>query len=267
MEGQRKPFWFTLLDPNVFITIIFSIGIALILTGIVHWGTQLLDRYFPWVVNANKRLALQLLFCALMPIAIDLALVQYFFWLFRYDFEKSNYITTEFPLVKLLIYGLNVWYYLLYLRSQKTEVNLLKNTDVEVKEIDHDNKELDPVLTQVPLLAFHGSVGINNRLFHVRDLNCFKRESNTGTAFLKDNTLWFIDFKTDELEEKLNPKDFFKINRNVIIGFDTIETYKNEGKGGRIILKSGIAFDGSLSITRIRYSKFKIAFKEFIESQ
>lgn len=263
VEGQQRPVWVVIFDPNVIITIIFSIGIAFILIAIIHQGTKTLDHYHPWHRNFNQRLAFQLLCCALFPIALDLALVKYFFWLFRYDFSKSNYLTSEFPLVKLLIYGFNLWYYFVYSSNQP-----ITNDSPELAPPDSPESESsESAAIQLPLLAFNGSMGINKRVFHVRDLNCYKRESNAGMALLKDNTIWFIDFKTDELEEKLNPQDFFKINRNVIIGFDTIETYKNDGKGGMLILKSGINFDGSVSVTRNRYPKFKVAFKEYIERQ
>lgn len=265
LEGQNRPVWISIFDPNVFIAIIFSIGIALILTGIMHSGTKILDRHAPWEVGFNKRLAFQLLFCALFPIAIDLILVRCFFWLFHFDFEKSNYITSEFPLAKLLIYGFNFWYYFRYHERPKAGRYGLENHVGTLKSNEHDLEET--ASNQAPLLAFNGTMGVNNRVFHVRDMNCYKREANEGIALLKDNTLWFIDFKTDELEEQLNTNDFFKINRNVIISFDTIETYKNEGKSGTVILKSGIDFDGSVSISRSRYSKFKIAFKSYIESQ
>jgi len=259
IEGQRKPIWKLIFDPNVYIAIIFSIAIGLLIISFIHCVTVLLDGYLKWEQNFNKRLAWQLLLCTLLPMVMDFYLVKFFFWLFKFDFEASGYIISEFPLVKLLIYGMNGFYLFTYLKKLDAHVEL---QPLIPAEIETDQIETNKETVQI----FKGARGSNFRHFHLKDLQGFKRESGTAKVWLNDDTIWFMDYKTDEFEQLIQSKDFFKINRNVIISFNSIESYKNKGKVGEVILKPGVKFDGSLLISRDQYATFKKAMEEYIRS-
>ena len=281
-ECHQAPIWKSLSDPNVWITIICSIGIALILICIIHWITQLLDRTYDWRLNYRKRLLYQLILCILVPIALDIFLVKGFFWLFKLDYVQSRYETSELPLAKLLIYVLNGWYYQLYLQHQQAadqiEAERLKKIAAQEKELEaveeaenlkREAAELEASSASLyhPNLVFQGTMGVHNRLFQVRDLSCFERRGRISLALLKDNSTWMIDANTETLEKMLNPARFFRINHKSIIGFDTIRNYKNNGKTGNVLFKEEIDFQGSTLISRDRYQNFKDSFKAYVENQ
>ncbi|KQN34096.1 hypothetical protein ASE92_15845 [Pedobacter sp. Leaf41] len=121
IEGQSKPLWDVLTDPNTYIAIIFSIAIAFALMMYIHCFTLLLDHKIPLENGFNKRLAFQLLVCALVPVHIDLAIVKVYMWLFNVDFEASRYTTSEFPLAKILIYLMNGWYMNIQIQNLKNK--------------------------------------------------------------------------------------------------------------------------------------------------
>ena len=260
VEGQVRLVNELMFDPNVYITLIFSTAIALALINYIHQVSLLLDRWYPWHYRFNTRLAFQLLFCALIPIYFDLVLIKFFFWLFMQDFKKSSYLTSEFPLAKMLIYLMNVWYMKIkigYPDDPETLEIIGKNDD------SHLNELIEPDRAQV----FEGVLGKKKRVFHVKDLNYFKRQSGTGKASLIDGTTWFVDFTTREMEKLLDPDQFIKINRNIILSFNLIDSYTSDCKKGEVILKPDVAFDGDKSITRDQFQEFKIAFKKFVERQ
>jgi len=260
VEGQVRSVNELVYDPNVYITLIFSVAIALALINYIHQVSLLLDRWYPWASYFNKRLAFQLLFCALIPIYFDLVLIKFFFWLFMQDFKKSAYLTSEFPLAKMLIYLMNIWYMKIkigYTDNQQTSEITRKGNDSRLNEtIEHDRAQV-----------FEGVLGKKKRVFYVKELNYFKREAGTGKASLTDGTTWFIDFNTREIENLLDPDQFIKINRNVILSFNLIDSYTSDCKKGEVILKPDVAFDGDKSITRDQFQEFKIAFKKFVERQ
>lgn len=264
VEGQKTLSWALLTDPNIYITLLFSVAIAVALIEYINATNRLFDRYLPWEEQPNKRLAFQLTCCALIPITFDLYLIKSFFWLFLYDYEKSRYATSEFPLVKLLIYLLNYYYYSqykLYLQSEEVPVPVVGPLATPQHEPDQNTR--DEVETSN---TFTGNLGPKTRVFHVNDLQCFQRESGTGKAWLSDGSVWLVAYRTDEFEKMLDPKLFFKINRNVIMAFKVIESYQNSAnKKGSITLKQGIDYTGSKVISRELYPHFKMAFRDYIE--
>lgn len=92
--------------------------------------------------------------------------------------------------------------------------------------------------------VFEGVMGKKKRLFHVKELIYFKRQAGTGKALLTDGTTWLIDKTTNEMENELDANLFFKINRNIILSFNIIDSYKTENKKGEVVIKEGFPFDG-----------------------
>ena len=65
-----------------------------------------------------------------------------------------------------------------------------------------------------------------------------------------------VDYSLEELESTLNPKDFFRINRKIIIHLKSIEkatTYFNS----RLIITTQLIDSDSKIVSRERVSEFK----------
>lgn len=244
-EGQISPVNELIVTSGISITLLFSVAIVMVLINYIHLVSMLLDRWCPWPSGWNRRLAYQLLFCTLVPIYLDLVLIKSFLWLFKLDFQGNSCLLSEFPLAKLLIYLMNGWY-------------------MKIKTgHDYGPTPLEPERAQV----FEGVLGKKKRVFHVKELNYFVRQSGTGKASLADGSIWFIDITTRDMESQLDPDHFIKINRNVILAFHLIDSYTTNSKKGEVILKPDVAFDGDKRITRQQFQDFKTAFIKFVERQ
>ncbi|MEN9458407.1 MAG: hypothetical protein RL135_985, partial [Bacteroidota bacterium] len=102
-------------------------------------------------------------------------------------------------------------------------------------------------------------VKIGKSIETIQTNDCHHFESNDGLTFLVSNkgSRNAIDFTLDQLEEILNPKEFFRINRKVILHIQSIQkvnTYFN----GRLTVVSNLLQGESCIISRERVNDFKI---------
>ena len=82
--------------------------------------------------------------------------------------------------------------------------------------------------------------------------------SEDKSILLKDNkgNRFFIKGSLDELNNELNPQDFVRINRSMLIHHQSIKKIANYF-GGTLKLELDPAFDGEVSVSRRRVSEFK----------
>lgn len=84
-------------------------------------------------------------------------------------------------------------------------------------------------------------------------------ESQEGITFLVNNkgSRFALDYTLDQLESAISPKDFFRINRKIIVQITAIEkvnTYFN----GRLTIKSNLLQGDAAIVSRERVNDFKI---------
>ncbi len=267
IEGQPGPFYRTVQSYDFLITMVVSFVIAVILIEMVHWITVLLDRYFPWQHYLWPRLALQLLFGVLMVIELDLILVKFFFRLFRYDFESSRYLVSEFPLVKWMIYILNIYYWTCHYAPGLFDVRRLfaalrKTPMLPPSKPEENGDKEDGSSEHVVVLK----LGSRIRQVPPDQVICFKKESATGYAYLKDGSVWNFDYRISELVDLLPKGMFFQTSRGIIYGLEVIENYRRERKEGILILKPGVDLEVSRTISRERYMEFRECFAAYQSS-
>ena len=84
--------------------------------------------------------------------------------------------------------------------------------------------------------------------FYAEDKYCYLVESNTAKKFL-------VDYKLENLEEVLNPTDFFRINRSVILKIDSIrEIRKHDASRYQVTVAE---HPNPLIVSRTRTNSFK----------
>jgi DNA-binding LytR/AlgR family response regulator len=82
-------------------------------------------------------------------------------------------------------------------------------------------------------------VGVNLRTILIADVLYFYVEEQAVFAFTKEGQAHLIDYQLDKLEEILDPKYFFRINRQFIISISAIDKMSTYTKGRvKIVLKS-----------------------------
>lgn len=262
IEGQPGPFYRTVQSYDFLITLVFSFVIALILIETVHLVSRLLDRYRPWKTHAFQRLLLQLNFGVAMVIWLDLLLVKGFFRLFSYDFEKSGYMVSEFPLVKLMIYILNIYYWTCHVAPGLFDLGRLfsrKRHLVENGFSEGNATGQDTTASAVVLLK----LGSRIKYVAASEVCCFKRESAVGYAYLKDGTIWNFDYTIADLLGLLPRGEFFQTSRGIVYALDIIEGHRRDKKEGLLVLREGYSLDVSRTVSRDRYADFRKALSDY----
>lgn len=88
------------------------------------------------------------------------------------------------------------------------------------------------------------------------EIHHFSTEESISFLTTKKGSRYAIDYTLDQLEKMLQPKDFFRINRKVIIHIQAIEkvnTYFN----GRLSIMSKLLEDDAKIVSRERVNDFK----------
>lgn len=82
--------------------------------------------------------------------------------------------------------------------------------------------------------------------------------SEDKATLLKDlaGNRFFIKGSLDEIGQELNPKEFFRINRSMLVHHQSIDKISNYF-GGTLKLDLKPGFDGEVSVSRRRVSEFK----------
>lgn len=104
---------------------------------------------------------------------------------------------------------------------------------------------------------FLGKVG--QKLFFIEssDVAYFLADNKIVYLYTLDGNRYIVEHKLENLEQVLNPKEFFRVNRSMIVkaaAIDQVKPYINSRL--RIILKPGIQQD-EVIISRERVSDFK----------
>jgi DNA-binding LytR/AlgR family response regulator len=105
---------------------------------------------------------------------------------------------------------------------------------------------------------FLGKVG--QKLFFIdsSDIAFFQADNKIVYLYSLDGNRYIVDHKLENLEELLNPKEFFRINRSMIVKADAIDQVKPYLNSRlRIILKPP-AQQEAVIVSRERVSEFKL---------
>jgi DNA-binding LytR/AlgR family response regulator len=94
-------------------------------------------------------------------------------------------------------------------------------------------------------------IGQNIRMLEISEVAYFYTEERIAFACIRDNKRLPLDFTLDELEEILDPAEFFRINRQFIIHIKSIENMFSYSKSRiKIILKPAIETETIVSAER-----------------
>lgn len=83
----------------------------------------------------------------------------------------------------------------------------------------------------------------------------FSEEKNTFLTTM-DKTTFSIDLSLDKIEQEICPGQFFRVNRQMIVNFDAINSMVNLSKS-RMGLNLKPAYDGNVLVSFKRMSKFR----------
>lgn len=215
MYGVEISFFVVLLKPMYWIAMGGSALIAFILVTAIRSVTIRLDKRYDWASRMTPRIFLQLTFGLFLPGVIAFLLAFIYFTVRGVDVFKTYYLRIDYPVILLLILLANA-YYLVYYVIAKLKVvdggnatdmlDTVSSTNGQVFLVN-DGKQSIPV--QVDQIAYFFREGDYNflRTFEMED--------------------YPIDRSLDEIEGYLPTTDFFRANRQFIIGRKAFQKFES----------------------------------------
>lgn len=103
---------------------------------------------------------------------------------------------------------------------------------------------------------FSIKIGTSIKIIEIENIECFFSENKATYIHTKDNRNYVIDFSLEKIEDQLDPKKFFRINRGQIIHIDSIKEitmYSNSRL--KIVLNTYNELD--LIVSREKVTDFK----------
>lgn len=99
--------------------------------------------------------------------------------------------------------------------------------------------------------------GANFGFLNTTDVAFFRSDSSLTQAYTRHGKSPIVDHTLDELESLLNPKEFFRINRNMLVSVSCIQKispYLN----GRLILETSPELKSEVIVSREKVAEFKL---------
>jgi DNA-binding LytR/AlgR family response regulator len=219
--GARESFFQLLISWIYYRSLIPSFVIAFLLIGTVYWSTVYLDRRYDWRMNSLARAGLQIALGLIIPSLIAFLLATVYFAMFGYNIFKTYYLQFDFPLIVILLILLNVYYlaFYFYKRWEQSERLIMMpsdNNDITLKKPGNPkSKEVFVVQKGAKIIPL--PVETISYFFH-------EGEYNFVRTFEKED--FMIAQPLDEVQQQLPDKQFFRVNRQMIVNFTSCQHFE-----------------------------------------
>jgi hypothetical protein len=173
-----------------------------------------LDRKFDWFEQTKLRFYWQLMFGVFGPALVILGLMLLYFRVaFQVSLFKDPWINNEYRVCLLLLLLFNGYYLAYYFVKHLKTVQQTPNKAAPKPEI-----EFSP-----SVLAQKGKLQISIK---VQDIAYFYLKEDIYFLKTTDNQQYIISTNLEELSSKLNPGQFFRINRKFLAHIQACKAYK-----------------------------------------
>ena len=138
-------------------------------------------------------------------------------------------------------------------KKYKSKLPEKKNLQVDFEDI---KKLLVNPIDRVYKKRFTAKVGQHLKIFSVDDIECFYSENKGTYLHTTDNRNYLIDTTLENLEEELNPKQFYRISRKFYVNINAIRdiiSYTNS----RLQIKLNNFNELEVIVARERVKDFK----------
>ncbi len=180
-----------------------------------------------------------------------------------FEVQSPVIFTTSYDEYALKAFKVNSVDYLLK-PIQKDELEaalnkLQKLRGVEKQELNLDNlikelqQKLQPKEFRKRFLVKNGQKLVS---IEVNDIAYFFSDGRLNFFKTKDNKKFVVDYTMDELDEMLNPEEFFRISRSFYVSIESIDKI-DDYFGNRLILQLHPSVDKEALVSREKVSDFK----------
>src|SRR5690554_5816535 len=231
-------------EPENFFEVIFTVSylrgfiasflISLLTINYIHYIALRLDKLYDWHGQTFLRFIWQVLLGFILPAIIVFLLVAFFFSIYSINIFETEYLGQDYPLVLMMLLVVNLYYFGLYhfliaKRPVVVQPEILENETVETQLISAEvQKGEEPtyketVIITTALETFPISIDEIAYIFRLSD-SVFIRLKSMHDLNLSYQT----NYSLKDLEALLDPSKFFRINRQMIVSYQSVAAFRNE---------------------------------------
>lgn len=193
--------------PSYYSDLLFAFAFVYAVGFYIRAVVRYLDKRIDWNERFNDRLIRQLLLAVVLPcIFLLIAEGVYLIWGLGIPLRESSIAYLELPVTFVFLVIINLSYYALFLRSQ------------------NHTRAHAPVKSYP---AFIVSKGYQQKAIPHAEVAYFYIEESLTFLCTQKNEQFVISESLESLENKTNPSDFFKLNRQVLAARWAISTVEN----------------------------------------
>ena len=235
MYGTGARYLDSLSNTSFYVKLLAAFLIAGFFIQFVHQVTVRLDKAYDWREKPLVRLLLQFALGVLLPGIIDLFFFSIYQWYFEINMaHKDPSANSSFPVMALPVLLFNV-YYLFYYHILRNKQEKEHTPSMEILLVQQGTKTIPIILTDI------------RYIYHQNRMN-YLVTSQESKHYLNETL--------EELERNLPRRDFFRVNRKMIIHYRACIHFQSNGHG-KLILRLSPAFQEEVFVSQSKAGKFK----------
>ncbi|WP_413670103.1 LytTR family transcriptional regulator DNA-binding domain-containing protein [Mucilaginibacter sp. Mucisp86] len=199
--GIDETFFQLLLLADYYESLAGSAIIAFLLISLVRGVSTRLDRDYDWREKPLVRALLQILFGVVIISVAAFLLATIYFLLNGINILKTVYLKYDFPVIVIFIFLLNIYYLCFYL----------------IRQLSSPVGEQATAAGASFVTVFIVNKGTENLPVTVGDVAIIYHEGKYNFIKLFDAVSYLISQSLDQVEKQLDPEQFFRVSRTMII--------------------------------------------------
>ncbi|MDX9905414.1 MAG: LytTR family DNA-binding domain-containing protein [Bacteroidales bacterium] len=139
----------------------------------------------------------------------------------------------------------------------------LKNAIAKFREVHHQKVDFAQMRSFISHYQpqtkerFLIRIGGHYRSIQVSRINCFFNKERCSFIHIDKGNNYAVDYSLDKVEELIDPKMFFRVNRNLIVNFTAIQDVLIYSSNRLKIILSGWDEEDEILVSRERVAEFK----------
>jgi|GEM_PF-656246 len=239
-----------LTDPMFWEAIIGSYIITLLIFWAINRITWYLDKAgYDWKGKTLIRLALQFVL-GFLPIALlAFLLAALYFVLNDTNIFETTYLTTDYPIILLFILVANGYYFGYYAWFSSNRATM-------IAEAVGSGLITLPIVTEAveqPLKAkqlFLARTATKIVPIPYEQIAAFNKVGEYYQVRLFDRTTYIIQQSLCDIEQEIDPVEFFRANRQYIVSYKVCKEYNSYKRSGQLELNLGPPLNAAIIISR-----------------
>lgn len=231
-DGQS--FFAAILSVSYIRSFIILAIISYLIIYFIHYITVRLDAHYDWHSDTLLRFLWQTFLGLLVPAILFYFCISGFFYLDGTSILETDYLQKDYPMAIFMLMTLNLYYFGLYsylrLAAQRSAVQktiITGTLNQTVNDIERDTVKTEENPYKEVIM-----VATPTKTLPVASADIAYAYRKDGLLFLRLTTMesinesYQVNYTLKELESLLDPAKFFRINRQMLISYESIEAFQ-----------------------------------------